>query len=76
MKERFKMMVRGRIWKPEEIASVAVFLALNESSYITGIDLPVDGRIVDAIPAGTRFESCGRRNATVVAKNPSQTVLD
>jgi len=27
----------------EEVASAALFLASNESSYITGIDLPVDG---------------------------------
>src|ERR1700758_2341229 len=47
MKERFKAMVpMGRIGKPEEIASAAVFLASDESSYITGIDLPVDGGIV------------------------------
>jgi NAD(P)-dependent dehydrogenase (short-subunit alcohol dehydrogenase family) len=47
MKERFKTMVpMGRIGKPEEIASAAVFLASDESSYITGIDLPVDGGLV------------------------------
>jgi NAD(P)-dependent dehydrogenase (short-subunit alcohol dehydrogenase family) len=47
MKERFKTMVpMGRIGKPEEIASAAVFLASDESSHITGIDLPVDGGIV------------------------------
>ena len=47
MKERFKAMVQmGRIGKPEEIASAAVFLASDESSYITGIDLPVDGGLV------------------------------
>jgi len=47
VKERFKAMVpMGRIGKPEEIASAAVFLASDESSYITGIDLPVDGGIV------------------------------
>ena len=46
-KERFKTMVpMGRIGKPEEIASVAVFLASEESSFITGIDLPVDGGLV------------------------------
>jgi NAD(P)-dependent dehydrogenase (short-subunit alcohol dehydrogenase family) len=33
----------GRTGRPEEIASVAVFLASDESSYITGVDLCVDG---------------------------------
>ena len=33
----------GRIGKPEEIASAALFLASNDSSYITGIELFVDG---------------------------------
>jgi NAD(P)-dependent dehydrogenase (short-subunit alcohol dehydrogenase family) len=36
----------GRMGKPEEIAAAAVFLASEESSFITGIDLPVDGGIV------------------------------
>jgi NAD(P)-dependent dehydrogenase (short-subunit alcohol dehydrogenase family) len=33
----------GRIGKPDEIASVALFLASDDSSFITGIELFVDG---------------------------------
>lgn len=35
--------VLGRVGEPEEIATVAVFLASSGSSYITGIELFVDG---------------------------------
>jgi NAD(P)-dependent dehydrogenase (short-subunit alcohol dehydrogenase family) len=33
----------GRFGKPEEVANVALFLASEESAYVTGIDLVVDG---------------------------------
>lgn len=33
----------GRIGKPEEVASVVCFLASNESSFMTGVIVPVDG---------------------------------
>lgn len=47
MKERFKAMIpMGRMGKPEEIAAAAVFLASEESGFVTGIDWPVDGGIV------------------------------
>lgn len=33
----------GRMGRPEEIATVALFLASDDSSFVTGIDLSVDG---------------------------------
>jgi NAD(P)-dependent dehydrogenase (short-subunit alcohol dehydrogenase family) len=33
----------GRFGQPEEVANVALFLASEESSYVTGVDLVVDG---------------------------------
>jgi NAD(P)-dependent dehydrogenase (short-subunit alcohol dehydrogenase family) len=33
----------GRLGRPEEVANVALFLASDESSYITGVDIVVDG---------------------------------
>jgi NAD(P)-dependent dehydrogenase (short-subunit alcohol dehydrogenase family) len=36
----------GRLGRPEELASAALFLASEDSSYITGIDLQVDGGLV------------------------------
>jgi NAD(P)-dependent dehydrogenase (short-subunit alcohol dehydrogenase family) len=41
-----KMIHMGRLGTPDEIASAAVFLASDETSFITGIDLPVDGGTV------------------------------
>jgi NAD(P)-dependent dehydrogenase (short-subunit alcohol dehydrogenase family) len=44
LREQFKASVPlGRMGLAEEVASAALFLASNESSYITGIDLLVDG---------------------------------
>ena len=34
---------RGEIGRPEEIATVALFLASNDSSFVNGVELFVDG---------------------------------
>jgi len=47
LREQFKAPIPlGRLGRAEEVASAALFLASDESSFITGIDLPVDGGIV------------------------------
>jgi NAD(P)-dependent dehydrogenase (short-subunit alcohol dehydrogenase family) len=43
-KESFKALIpRGEMGRPEEIATVALFLASNDSSFVNGIELFVDG---------------------------------
>ena len=39
------MIPMGRRGKPEEIAAAAVFPASDESSFVTGVELAVDGGI-------------------------------
>jgi NAD(P)-dependent dehydrogenase (short-subunit alcohol dehydrogenase family) len=46
-REEFKAHIPlGRMGLPEEVATAALFLASKESSYISGIELPVDGGLV------------------------------
>jgi 3(or 17)beta-hydroxysteroid dehydrogenase len=33
----------GRVGQPEEVANVIVFLASDEASFVTGVEIPVDG---------------------------------
>ena len=38
-----RLIPMGRFGKPEEIATVVVFLASDEASFVTGADFPADG---------------------------------
>ena len=43
-KRHFESLIpRGKMGRPEEIASVALFLASDDSTYVNGVDLAVDG---------------------------------
>jgi NAD(P)-dependent dehydrogenase (short-subunit alcohol dehydrogenase family) len=43
-KRQFEALIpRGKMGRPEEIATVALFLASSDSSYVNGVELAVDG---------------------------------
>jgi NAD(P)-dependent dehydrogenase (short-subunit alcohol dehydrogenase family) len=42
-REMLSRTLMGRFGQPEDVANVALFLACEESAYVTGIDLVVDG---------------------------------
>ena len=37
------LIPRGKMGQPEEIAKVALFLASDDSSFVNGVELNVDG---------------------------------
>jgi glucose 1-dehydrogenase len=46
MKELLSEMPMGRMGKPEEVANLAIFLASDDSFYVTGSTLFVDGGMI------------------------------
>ena len=42
-REMIERTLLGRLGKPEDVANLALFLVSDESSYITGIDVVIDG---------------------------------
>jgi NAD(P)-dependent dehydrogenase (short-subunit alcohol dehydrogenase family) len=49
-KEMFEKLSKtqpiGRMAKPEEIASLALYLCSDEASFVTGTDYPIDGGFI------------------------------
>jgi NAD(P)-dependent dehydrogenase (short-subunit alcohol dehydrogenase family) len=64
-----------RSGKAEEIANTALFLASNESSYITGTDIVVDGGWFSAAPYLTN-ERSHHMLQLLSAKDKAENVLD
>jgi NAD(P)-dependent dehydrogenase (short-subunit alcohol dehydrogenase family) len=43
-RQMFESLIpRGKMGRPEEIATVALFLASDDSSFVNGVELSVDG---------------------------------
>ena len=43
-KRKFESLIpRGKMGRPEEITTVALFLASDDSSFVNGVELSVDG---------------------------------
>ena len=59
-----RMALLPRAGRPEDIASVAVFLASDDSSWVTGVALPADG--------GQRAISGARTAQDVSVRTPSK----
>jgi NAD(P)-dependent dehydrogenase (short-subunit alcohol dehydrogenase family) len=43
MEERMSRLPLGRVGKPEEVAYGVLYLASDESSFVTGAELVIDG---------------------------------
>lgn len=68
-RELSAMTPLGRAGRPEELAQVALFLASDESSFITGVDIPVDGGLCEF---GTYHELWRRATQAAASGTPDR----
>ncbi len=60
-----------RAGTPEEMAKVVLFLSSDESSFITGIDIPVDGGLCEI---GTYFEVWNRATTEAAGRSADEPI--
>jgi NAD(P)-dependent dehydrogenase (short-subunit alcohol dehydrogenase family) len=70
-KDAFVAMIpRGTIGRPEEIATAALFLASSDSSFVTGIELFVDGGVAADLTGCARQSGETRRRVCFSRRRP------
>ena len=52
MRDMFEQVPLGRLGDPDEVAAVAAFLLSDEASFVSGIDVLVDGALVQGMAQG------------------------